>query len=61
MALITKNKFKFCNIHLELWNSNDPCLACHELPHEQTTVEFSGSWYDASGKHYDKFKIERMI
>ena len=56
MALVTKNKFKFCNIPLELWNSNDPCLACHELPHEQTTVEFSGSWYDSSGKHFDKFK-----
>lgn len=61
MALITKNGFKFCHIPLELWNSADNCLACHELPHEQTTVEFSGSWYDSSGKHYDKFTAEFTI
>ena len=61
MALVTKNGFKFYNIPLEYWNSDDYCLACHELPHEQTTVEFSGSWYDASGKHYDKFTAEFTI
>ena len=60
MAII-KNGFKFHNIPLELWNSYDYCLACHELPHEQTTVEFSGSWYDASGKHFDKFTAEFTI
>lgn len=43
MAII-KNGFEFHNIPLEIWNSNDYCLACHELPQEQTTVEFSGSW-----------------
>lgn len=37
------------------------CLSYHELPHEQTTVEFSGSWYDSSGKHYDKFRAEFSI
>lgn len=61
MALITKNGFKFCHIPLEIWNSDEQCLACHKLPHEQTTVEFSGSWYDASGKHYDKFTAEFSI
>lgn len=61
MALITKNGFKFCHIPLEIWNSNDQCLACHELPQEQTTVEFSGSWYDSSGKHFDKFRAEFSI
>ena len=61
MALITKNGFKFCHIPLEIWNSDDQCLACHELPHEQTTVNFYGSWYDASGKHYDKFTAEFTI
>lgn len=59
--MIIKNGFKFHNIPLEIWNRNDYCLACHELPHEQTTVEFSGSWYDASGKHYDKFTAEFTI
>ena len=39
-----KNGFEFHEIPLELWDSNDYCLACHELPFEQTTVEFSGSW-----------------
>ena len=43
MAII-KNGFEFHNIPLELWNSDDYCLACHELPQEQSTVEFSGSW-----------------
>ena len=61
MALVTKNGFKFCHIPLEIWNSNDYCLACHELPHEQTAVEFSGSWYDSSGKHFDKFRAEFQI
>lgn len=61
MAYITKNGFKFCDIPLEIWNSDDPCLACHELPKEQTTVEFSGSWYDSSGKHFDKFRAEFFI
>ena len=37
------------------------CLSYHELPHEQTTVEFSGSWYDSSGKHFDKFRAEFQI
>lgn len=60
MAII-KNGFKFHEIPLELWNSVDYCLACHLLPKEQTTVEFSGSWYDASGKHYDKFTAEFTI
>ena len=43
MAII-KNGFEFKTIPLNIWNSNDNCLACHELPYEQTTVEFSGSW-----------------
>ena len=43
MAII-KNGFEFKPIPLNIWNSNDHCLACHELPHEQTTVEISGSW-----------------
>ena len=43
MALI-KNGFEFQEIPLELWNSNDYCLACHQLPLEQTTVEINGSW-----------------
>lgn len=43
MAVI-KNGFEFLIIPLNIWNSNDYCLACHELPQEQTTVEFSGSW-----------------
>ena len=41
---IKKNGFQFHEIPLELWDSNDYCLACHKLPTEQTTVEFSGSW-----------------
>ena len=61
MALITKNGFKFQEISLELWDSDDYCLACHELPHEQTTVEFSGSWYDAGGEHFDKFYADFWI
>ena len=61
MALLTKNGFKFCHIPLEIWNSDDYCLACHELPHEQTAVEFSGSWYDSSGKHFDKFRAKFSI
>lgn len=44
MARITKNGFQFNIIPLELWNSNDPVLACHELSLQQTEVEFSGSW-----------------
>ena len=59
--VITKNGFKFYDIPLEIWNSEDYCLACHILPQEQTTVEFSGSWYDASGKHFDKFTAEFTI
>ena len=55
--LITKNGFEFHYIPIEFWNSNDYCLACHDLPEEQTTVEFSGSWYDADGNHFDKFYI----
>lgn len=43
MAII-KNGFEFHNIPLEIWNSNDYCLACHKLTPEQSTVEFSGSW-----------------
>ena len=43
MAII-KNGFAFHEIPLELWNSGDYCLACHELPTEQTTVDFNGSW-----------------
>lgn len=43
MAII-KNGFEFKTIPLNLWNSADNCLACHELPQEQTTVEFNGSW-----------------
>lgn len=43
MAII-KNGFEFCYIPLKYWNSNDYCLACHRLPSEQSTVEFSGSW-----------------
>lgn len=58
---ITKNGFKFYEIPLEHWNSDEYCLAYHELPQEQTTVEFSGSWYDGSGKHYDKFTAEFTI
>ena len=55
--LIVKNGFEFYYIPIEFWNSNDYCLACHDLPEEQTTVEFSGSWYDADGNHFDKFYI----
>lgn len=54
MATI-KNGFEFHNIPLKIWYSDDYCLAYHQLPVEQTTVEFSGSWYDAGGKHFDKF------
>ena len=54
---IIKNGFKFRFIPIEFWNSNDYYLACDALPEEQTTVEFSGSWYDADGNHYDKFQI----
>ena len=56
-----KNGFVFHNIPLEHWNSDDYCLAYHLLPVEQNTVEFSGSWYDAGGKHFDKFKAEFWI
>ena len=61
MAGIIKNGFEFHNIHLEHWNSDDYCLACHRLPIEQTTVEFSGSWYDGSGKHFDIFYVQFWI
>ena len=43
MAII-KNGFKFHEIPLEIWNRDDDCLACHELSHVQTEVEFPGSW-----------------
>lgn len=56
-----KNGFAFHHIPLELWNSDDYCLAYHELPHEQTTVEINGSWDDGSGKHFDKFRAEFWI
>lgn len=59
--MILKNGFEFHEIPLELWNSNENCLAYHELPHEQTTVEINGSWYDASGKHFDKFVADFFI
>lgn len=59
---LTKNGFKFYEIPLELWDRYyDEFLACHKLPQEQTTVEFSGSWYDSSGKLYDKFRAEFSI
>ena len=55
-----KNGFKFYAV--DKYAQNDfYCLSYHELPHEQTTVEFSGSWYDASGKHYDKFHADFWI
>lgn len=59
---IKKNGFQFHNIPLEHWNSNDYCLACHQLPHEQTTVEFSGSWplavrYQENGTWHTKTVI----
>ena len=66
--VITKNGFSFCHIPLEFWNSNDHCLACHELPHEQTTVEFSGSWSLSESasdgiifRTYDKFYMSAQI
>lgn len=43
MAII-KNGFEFHSIPLEIWNSNDYCLACHSLSWEQNTVDFNGSW-----------------
>ena len=58
--VIVKNGFEFHEIPLELWDSNDYCLACHELPHEQTTVEFSGSW-TLYNKVFNKFKVEFSI
>lgn len=71
---IIKNGFEFYFINLERWNSNDYCLACHRLPSEQTTVEFSGSWPleveykdDPDGPWltkivtFDKFHIEFFI
>ena len=68
MTLITKNGFKFYNIPLEIWNSDDYCLACHLLPQEQTTVEFSGSWSLAESasdgiifRTYDKFYMYVQI
>lgn len=66
--VIVKNWFSFCYLPLEFWNSNDPCLTCHELPQEQTTVEFSGSWSlseTASDgiifRTYDKFYMSAQI
>ena len=66
--VIVKNGFSFCHIPLEFWNSNDYCLACHELPQEQTTVEFSGSWSlsetTSDGiifRTYDKFYMSAQI
>ena len=66
--VITKNGFSFCHIPLEFWDSNDYTLACHELPHEQTTVEFSGSWSlpetTSDGiifRTYDKFYMSSQI
>ena len=68
MAGIIKNGFSFCHIPLEFWNSNDHCLACHELPHEQTIVAFSGSWSlsetTSDGiifRTYDKFYMSAQI
>ena len=66
--VITKNGFKFYNIPLEHWNSNDYTLSCHLLPQEQTTVEFSGSWSlpesasdDIIFRTYDKFYMYAQI
>ena len=59
--MIIKNRFNFYEIPLEIWNSNDYCLSCHPLPLKQTTVEFSGSWYNTDGVHFDKFVIEFFI
>ena len=66
--VIVKNGFSFCHIPLEFWNSNDNCLACHELPQEQTTVEFSGSWSLSEAasdgitfRTYDKFYMSAQI
>lgn len=67
---IKKNGFKLYNIPLEHWNSNDHCLACHELPFEQATVEFSGFWSlteynnlnDSIETHtYDLFHMQPII
>lgn len=60
--MILKNGFEFHEIPLELWNSNDYCLAYHRLSTEQTTVDFSGSWplkvqYQENGTQYTKTVI----
>ena len=69
MAII-KNGFEFKTIPLNIWTLDDPVLACHELPNEQTTVEFSGSWSlteiptDGSSIHthmYNKFRMQARI
>ena len=57
---ITKNGFEFHEIPEHFWNIGDPVLACHELPREQTTVEFSGSW-TLENKVFNKFKVEFSI
>lgn len=66
--VIVKNGFSICYLPLEFWNSNDYTLSCHELPHEQTTVEFSGSWSlsetTSDGiifRTYDKFYMSAQI
>ena len=59
---ILKNGFEFHEIPLELWNSNDYCLACHELSRVQNTVDFNGSWplkmrYQENGTWHTKTVI----
>ena len=56
--LITKNGFDFRGVNKYQNFSN--CLLYYQLPIEQTTVEFSGSW-TVENRVYNKFKVEFII
>ena len=56
--LITKNGFDFHGVNKYQNFSN--CLLYYQLPIEQTTVEFSGSW-TVENIVYNKFKVEFII
>ena len=56
--LITKNGFDFHGVTI---NQDFPnCLLYYQLPIEQTTVEFSGSW-TVENRVYNKFKVQFII
>ena len=56
--LITKNEFDFHGVNK--YQNFPNCFLYYQLPIEQTTVEFSGSW-TIENRVYNKFKVQFII